>query len=157
MNPALFIAKRIINSRENNPDAFSGNTNVTSKPRNKLIGTGPILRIATGSVALGVAIMIITIAIVSGFKAEIRDKVIGFGSHIQITNFDANSSFEPNPIQTTQDFYPNLDSIDGINQIQVFATKAAIIKTEDQIQGIVLKGIDKDFNWSYFESKILEG
>ena len=158
MDPALFIAKRIINSRKERPDAPSRETKeAIPKSPAQLIGTGPIIRIATGSVALGVAIMIIAIAIVSGFKSEIRDKVIGFGSHIQITNFDANSSFEPNPIETSQKFYPGIDSINGIKHIQVFATKAAIIKTENQIQGIVLKGIGSDFDWRYFKSKLTAG
>jgi len=158
LNTALFIAKRIINSRKDQPGVLTGKPKeVIPKPSQHLIGTGPIIRIATGSVSLGVAIMIIAIAIVSGFKSEIRDKVIGFGSHIQITNFDANSSFEPNPIETSQKFYPGIDSINGIKHIQVFATKAAIIKTEDQIQGIVLKGIGADFDWSYFQSKLTAG
>ena len=122
-----------------------------------MIGTRPIIRIATFSVALGVAIMIISLAIITGFKSQIRDKVIGFGSHIQITNFDANTSFEPQPIDRNQAFYPNMDSVEGIRHIQVYATKAGIVKTEEEIHGVVLKGIGADFDWDFFQSKIVEG
>lgn len=101
--------------------------------------------------------MIIAIAIVTGFKSEIRSKVIGFGSHIQISNFDSNSSFEPTPIDRDQAFYHYIDTINGIRHIQVFATKAGIIKTKDAIQGVVLKGIGSDFDWKFFESKIVQG
>ena len=85
--------------------------------------------------------MIISTAIVVGFKSEIRNKVIGFGSHIQVVNYDLNTSYETKPINKNQDFYPDIDTIKGINHIQVFGTKAGIIKTETDIQGVVLKGI----------------
>ena len=101
--------------------------------------------------------MIIAIAIVTGFKSEICDKVIGFGSHIQITSFSTNSSFEPTPINKHQDFYPSLNNIPGIKHIQVYATKAGIIKTDDEIEGVVLKGIGSDFDWEFFKKKIIEG
>ncbi len=129
----------------------------SEKSKFQLIGTRPIIRIATFSVALGVAIMIIALAIITGFKSQIRDKVIGFGSHIQITNFDANTSFEPHPIDRNQDFYPSMDTIKGIRHIQVYATKAGIVKTEEEIHGVVIKGIGSDFDWDFFRSKIIEG
>ena len=127
------------------------------KSKFKLIGTRPIIRIATFSVALGVAIMIIALAIITGFKSQIRDKVIGFGSHIQITNFDANTSFEPQPIDRIQEFYPRMHKVKGIRHIQVYATKAGIVKTEEEIHGVVIKGIGADFDWDFFKSKIIEG
>ncbi len=101
--------------------------------------------------------MFISIAILTGFQQQIREKVIGFGSHIQISHFDENSSYEPKPISVRQDFYPGLERYPGIRHIQVYATKAGIIKTKDQIQGIVLKGIGSDFDWSFFQNKIVEG
>lgn len=96
-------------------------------------------------------------AIVTGFQKQVRDKVIGFGSHIQVTGFESNTSHEANPISTKQWFYPSFDSIDGIRHIQVFAHKAGIIKTEDQIQGVILKGIGADFDWGYFKEKMIDG
>jgi len=101
--------------------------------------------------------MIISVATLFGFQQEIRGKVIGFGAHIQIDNFDANTSFEANPVSIHQDFYPNLIEEEGIEHIQVFAYKAGIVKTEDQIQGVVLKGIGSDYSWKFFQNNIIEG
>jgi lipoprotein-releasing system permease protein len=117
----------------------------------------PIVRIAILSIALGMTVMFISIAILTGFQKQIREKVIGFGAHIQITRFDENSSFEPRPVSVKQPFYPGLEHVKGIRHIQVYANKAGIIKTKDQIQGVVLKGVGKDFDWSFFKDKIIAG
>ena len=101
--------------------------------------------------------MILAVAILTGFKQQIREKVVGFGSHIQIMNFDSNISFETTPISDTQEFIPKIKKIPGIRHIQVFATKAGIIKTDEDIQGVVLKGIGSDFDWSYFSSNMVDG
>lgn len=138
MNTELFIARRILSKNKEN---FSR----------------PIVKIAITSIALGLTVMIIAVAIVTGFQSEIKEKVIGFGSHIQISNFDYNKSFEDSPISKNQSFYPFIDTIEGIKHIQVFANKAGIIKTKDQIQGVVLKGVGADYDWSFFEDKIVEG
>jgi len=115
------------------------------------------VRLGIISVALGLSVMIISVSIVTGFQNQIRNKVIGFGSHITITNFEVNSSYEPSPLSIHQPFYPSLDTLPGIKHIQVFATKAGIIKTEDQIEGVILKGIGSDYDWSFFKDKITEG
>ncbi len=138
MNTELFIARRILSG---NRDNFSR----------------PIVRIAILSIALGLAVMLVSVAIVTGFQTQIRDKVIGFGSHIQITAFNSNVSYESNPIPKKQPFYPGLEKVKGIRHIQVYATKAGIIKTDEQIQGVVLKGIGSDYDWSFFKNKIVEG
>ncbi len=138
MNTELFIARRILSG---NRDNFSR----------------PIVRIAILSIALGLAVMLVSVAIVTGFQTQIRDKVIGFGSHIQITAFNSNVSYESNPIPKKQPFYPGLEKIKGIRHIQIYATKAGIIKTDEQIQGVVLKGIGSDYDWSFFKNKIVEG
>jgi len=138
LNTELFIARRILSG---NRDNFSR----------------PIVRIAILSIALGLAVMLVSVAIVTGFQTQIRDKVIGFGSHIQITAFNSNVSYESNPIPKKQPFYPGLEKIKGIRHIQVYATKAGIIKTNEQIQGVVLKGIGNDYDWSFFKNKIVEG
>ncbi|MFH2141203.1 MAG: FtsX-like permease family protein [Bacteroidota bacterium] len=140
MNTELFIAKRIFRGK--------GSDNRFSKP---------IINIAVVGIALGIVVMIIALAVVSGFKKEIRNKVIGFGSHIQITNYDANYSFESIPIDKNQDFYPKLSEIEGINHVQIFATKAGIIKTDNEIQGVVFKGVGPDFDWSFFSDNLFEG
>jgi lipoprotein-releasing system permease protein len=101
--------------------------------------------------------MIISVATVTGFKNEIRRKIIGFGSHIQIINYDANNSFETEPISSNQAFLPLLDSIPGIRHVQVFATKPGIIKSKTDIQGAIVKGVGSDFDWSFFAGNLIEG
>ncbi len=140
MNTALFIARKITNSKENK-------NNISNS----------IISIAIIAIALSLSVMILSVAIITGFKKEIREKVIGFGSHIVIMNHDTNSSYETVPIKKNQDFYKNITDIEGIKHIQPFAIKAGIIKTESQIQGVVLKGVGSDFDWSFFEKNIVEG
>lgn len=115
------------------------------------------MRIAVISIALSVMVMIIAVAMVTGFQKEIREKVIGFGAHIQISNFDSNNSYESSPISIHQPFYPGLANEPGVRHIQVFATKAGIIKTTSEIEGVVLKGISSDFDWSFFKDRMVEG
>ncbi|MBN2610803.1 MAG: ABC transporter permease, partial [Bacteroidales bacterium] len=140
MNTEFFIAKRITFDKES-----------------RLSVSRPIIKISVLGIALGLAVMIISVAIVTGFKNEIRRKISGFSSHIQIVNYDSNNSFETKPVSKNQDFYPSIDSVYGIEHIQVFATKPGIIKTENDIQGAVAKGIGSDFNWSFFQENLKEG
>ena len=140
LNTELFIAKRIF----------------YDKSVKKGISQ-PIVTIAVIGIALGLAVMILSVAIVTGFKSEISNKVIGFGSHIQILNFDTNISFETAPISKQQSFYADVENLQGIKNVQPFAIKAGIIKTKTDIQGIVLKGVDKSFDWSFFDQNIVAG
>lgn len=140
MNLPYFIANRLIKGRRED----------TSFSR-------PINVIAIIGIAMGLSVMILAVAILTGFKQQIREKVVGFGSHIQIMNFDSNISFETTPISDTQEFIPKIKKIPGIAHVEVFATKAGIIRTEDEIQGVVLKGIGSDFDWSYFKSNMVDG
>jgi lipoprotein-releasing system permease protein len=117
----------------------------------------PAVRIATIGIALGLAVMLISIAVVIGFKQEIRNKTIGFGGHIQITNFDNNNTYEMNPIKADNALIKKISSIEGVRHVQRFATKPGIIKTDNEFQGIVIKGIDSDFDWQFFKSNLLEG
>lgn len=144
MNVEFFIARRIFSSQH-------------KKDSGTRSGTRPIIAIATGGIAIGIAVMILASFIVKGFQTEIRAKVIGFGAHIQITNFDASNSLEPDPIARDQPFYPALTEVPGIRHIQVYANKGGIIKTEDQIQGVFLKGVGPDFDWDFFRSNLQEG
>jgi len=140
MNLPYFIAERLIKGR-----------------REETSFSRPINVIAIIGIAMGLAVMILAVAILTGFKKEIREKVVGFGSHIQIMNFDSNISFETSPIGEKQEFIPMIKSITGIKHVQVFATKAGIIKTDEEIQGVVLKGIGSDYDWSYFGSNLVDG
>ncbi len=140
MNLPYFIANRLIKGRREG----------TSFSR-------PINVIAIIGIAMGLAVMILAVAILTGFKQQIRDKVVGFGSHIQIMNFDSNISFETIPISDTQTFIPKIKQLPGIEHVEVFATKAGIIRTDEDIQGVVLKGIGSDFDWSYFKSNMVDG
>ena len=119
--------------------------------------TGLIRKISVLSIALGLAVMIISMAVVTGFQNEIREKVIGFGAHIQVANFDYNVSFEPVPISNQQDFIEPLLQLSGVRHVQQFATKTGIIKTDEDIHGIVVKGIGPDFDWSFFKERLVEG
>ena len=140
MNLELFIARKIHFSKE-------GNRQVTP----------PAVRIAIVGVALGLAVMILSVAIVIGFKKEVRNKVIGFGSHIQITNFDNNSSYETMPIAVSDSLLQALRAFPGIKHIEGYATKLGILKTDSDFQGVVLKGIDTDYDWSFFRNNLKEG
>lgn len=117
----------------------------------------PAVRIATIGIALGLAVMLIAIAVVIGFKQEIRNKTIGFGGHIQITNFDNNNTYEMNPIKADKALIKKITSIEGVKHVQRFATKPGIIKTDTEFQGIVIKGIDAGFDWKFFKSNLVEG
>ncbi|MBE0663951.1 MAG: ABC transporter permease [Bacteroidales bacterium] len=117
----------------------------------------PIIRIAIIAVALGLAVMIIAMAIVTGFQQEIRDKVIGFGGHIQVSHYDANVSYESTSVETDEALMDELREITGVKHVQVFAYKPGILKTDEDIEGVVLKGAGKDFDWSFFGEKIISG
>ena len=140
MNLPYFIAGRLIKGRREG----------TSFSR-------PINIIAIVAIAMGLAVMIIAVSVLTGFKQQIRDKIVGFGSNIQILNFDSNYSLETIPISSHQEFVPEINKIEGIKHIQVFATKAGIIKTANAIQGVVLKGVGSDFDWEFFKSNMIEG
>ena len=117
----------------------------------------PAVRIATIGIALGLAVMLISVAVVVGFKQEIRNKTIGFGGHIQITNLDNNNTYEMNPIKVDNTLMNKIAAVDGVRHVQRFATKPGIIKTDTDFQGIVMKGIDKGFDWNFFKSNLVEG
>lgn len=140
MNTELFIARKL----------FFDKTN-------KQLLSQKIIRISLYSIAISFAVMLISVAVVTGFKEEIRNKVIGFGSHIQIVNFNSHNSYELDPISRNQTFLKILSEFEEITNIQVFASKAGMIKTEESIQGIVFKGVDTNYNWAFFEQNLIEG
>jgi lipoprotein-releasing system permease protein len=140
MNLPYFIAQKLIKGRSQGI-SFSR----------------PINIIAIVGISTGLAVMILAVAILTGFKQQIREKVVGFGSNIQVLNFDSNISFETVAVNSNQDFVPKIRALPGVKHIEVFATKAGIIKTDEAIQGVVLKGIGSDFDWNYFKSCMVEG
>ncbi|MFT4575853.1 MAG: lipoprotein-releasing system permease protein [Polaribacter sp.] len=141
MNYELFIAKRIIAGKEYKNSISS-----------------PIIKIAITAIALGVIIMMISMATGSGFQHKIRDKISGFKGHIQITNYDDNNSeVSINPIDKNQDFYPEFKTIDGIKKVQIFANKAGVIMTATDFEGIVFKGVSANYDWSFFQEYLVEG
>lgn len=117
----------------------------------------PAVRIAILGIAIGLAVMLIAVNVVMGFKQEIRNKTIGFGGHVQISNFDSNNSYEMMPVTMSDSLSKVLSSIPGVKKLQPFCTKPGIIKTKELFQGVVLKGTSKDFDWNFFQSNLLEG
>ena len=124
MSLSLFIARRIYRESDSGKQV-----------------SRPAVLIAMAGIAIGLAVMIIAVAVVIGFKSEVRNKVIGFGSHIQITNLDAVSSYETHPIVVGDSMMTALDGYPEISHVQRFSTKPGMIKTDDAFQGMVLKGV----------------
>ena len=115
-----------------------------------------VMKIAMLSIALGIAIMLISISVVVGFKNQIKDKVIGFVSPIQIQVLNQNESMEETPFVYDSLVKSRLQ-LPFVKSIHQTANKAGIIKTDSEIQGVVLKGVDKDYNWDYISSNIVAG
>lgn len=115
-----------------------------------------VMKIAMLSIALGIAIMLISISVVVGFKNQIKDKVVGFVSPIQIQLLNQNESIEETPFVYDSLVKSRLQ-FPFIESIHLTANKAGIIKTDSEIHGIVLKGVDKDYNWDYITSNIVMG
>jgi len=116
-----------------------------------------IVGIAMFGIAVSLAVMIVAVAIVTGFKKEISSKVTGFGAHIQILNLDSNLSYETAPVPGNLASVEKLKQISGIKNVQPFAIKAGIIKTSDEIHGAVLKGIDGSYDWTFIQKNLSEG
>lgn len=119
-----------------------------------------IVIIGITGIALGLAVMISAFGIVTGFKNTIRDKVVGFTGHIQVSRFDLNTSFENTPV-SVMDTAGNLnfraEDFPGVIRAQVFATKPGIISAGEEIEGVVLKGVGPEYDWSYLEEHLVSG
>jgi lipoprotein-releasing system permease protein len=119
-----------------------------------------IVRIATVAIAISVAVMIITSALVKGFQQTITEKVYGFMGHVIIHKIDNrrdDRSYDDIPVDVGQKFYPELTELEEVRHIQVYGRKAGIIKNNNDIEGIILRGIDHDFDWDQFSQFIVEG
>ena len=141
MNYEFFIAKRIIGSK-----AYKSSI------------SAPIIKIGIAAIAIGIVVMMIAIATGIGLQQKIRDKVVAFNGHINITNYDSNNSQESVfPISKNQKFYPEFKTVKGINHIQAVATKFGVIRTETDFEGAILKGVGSDYKWDYFKEFLIEG
>jgi lipoprotein-releasing system permease protein len=136
---SLFIAKHI----------YKG----TDKKR----ASRPAVLIAMVGIAIGIAVMLISVAVVIGFKSEVRNKVIGFGSDIQISNFEDARSYEVQPVVVNDSLLAELSDYKQVKHIQRFSTKPGIIKTDSAFQGIVLKGVGPEYDLSFLKKSLIEG
>jgi len=140
MNLPLFLAKRIHSDQ--------GDRRKVSRPA---------IQIATIGVAIGLAVMIVTVSVVMGFKHTIRDKVIGFGSHLQVTNLLSTGNSEGYPIAINDSMVKVLSSIEGVKHVQRFAMTQGILKTEDEFLGVAFKGIAQDYDTAFIHQNLVEG
>ncbi|MXV52847.1 FtsX-like permease family protein [Pedobacter sp. HMF7647] len=115
------------------------------------------VRIAILGIMLGLGVMIISVAIVKGFKGEITSKIRGFAGDIIINKFDLNTSQENSKIHLTADTLQNLQHLRGVELVQPYASKPGIINVNNEVEGVVLKGVDKNYNWQYFKSIMVNG
>lgn len=116
-----------------------------------------MVRIATASVAIGVAVMIVTMAVVMGFKEEIARKMSGFTSHVQLTYIRSSNSLESAPIQRSENIEEMIRSMEGFRAMSVYALKGGVIKSNEGVAGLVLKGVDGDYDYSFFAEALVEG
>jgi lipoprotein-releasing system permease protein len=141
MNLPYFIAKRL-----------------TSEKKKQTSISSPILTIAVIAIALGIIMMLVSVATGIGLREKIREKISAFNGHIIISNFDNNQSeVSLTPIDKNQDFYPNFSSVSDINHIQAVITKAGVIRTETTFEGIIFKGVGTDYRFKNLEEYLVQG
>ncbi len=138
MKYEYFIAKRLIKRKEK-----------------KL--SRPIIIIATLSITLGVAVMILSISILQGFKTEIKEKIVGFASHIQIVPYDLRLTENLEGVTLTENEKENILRIQNVKSISPFATKGGVIKTKTDFQGVILKGVNMDYDTTFFHHYLNKG
>lgn len=141
MNLEFFIAKRLIGARQHKSSI-----------------SAPIIKIAIIAIALGVIMMLVSFATGLGLQQKIREKMSAFQGHISISNYDNNySQVSLHPIPKEQDFYPEFNSVEGVAHIQATAYKAGVIRTATDFEGVIVKGVGKDYDWSYFKDFLVAG
>lgn len=141
MSYELFIAKRIYADKTEDGKRFSR----------------PAIRIAMLGVAIGLAVMIISLGVVFGFKHEVSSKVIGFGSHIQVISLTQNQNYEVMPVLTNDTLIGKVKKVRGVDHIQRFATRIGILKTDDDFCGLTFKGIGEEYDTMFFSNCLVEG
>ena len=114
----------------------------------------PAVRVALGGIIIGIVVMIVAICVVVGFKQEVQRKVAGFGSHIQVVNFDNNATYELQPVDISDSLINKLQGLHHVKKVSTFASKPGILKTDSAFQGIIFKGTDY---WDYFADNLVVG
>ncbi|MGO4771685.1 ABC transporter permease [Flavobacterium sp. W22_SRS_FK3] len=141
MNSEYFIAKRLIAAKEYKSSI-----------------SAPIIKIAISAIAIGIIMMVVSVATGIGLQQKIREKVSAFNGQIIISNYDNNNSdVTLVPISKKQDFYPNFKSVPEVSHIQAIASKAGIIRTENAFEGIIFKGVGADYDWNNLKEYLVEG
>lgn len=140
MDWKLFVARRIYRSKEGEKEVSK-----------------PAILIATWGIAIGLAVMIVAVAVVVGFKHEVRDKVVGLGSDITITHFDALKSYETIPVMMGDSLMNDLQATEGVKHVQRYSTKPGMIMTDDNFLGMVLKGVAQEYDWTFLRKHLVEG
>lgn len=140
MNWKLFVARRIYGSQEGEKEV-----------------SRPAVLIATWGIAIGLAVMIVAVAVVIGFKHQVRNKVVGIGSDITITHFDAQKSYETVPVAASDSLLEALKAMEGVKHVQRYSTKPGMIMTEDNFLGMVLKGVSQEYDWEFLKNHLQEG
>lgn len=140
MNLSFFIAKRLYADKDN--------TRRMSRPA---------VLIAMLGIAVGIAVMVISIAVVMGFKKEVTDKIVGFGSDIQVLSITQDDEFRMLPVVTNDSLHDVICSIPGVKSVQPFATLTGILKTEDNFLDVQMQGVGKDYDLSFFSRYLTEG
>ena len=128
-------------------------------PRTKDGGgfSGPLSVIAVVSIALGVLVMVMAVCILRGFQGEIASKVVGFGSHLTVSNFASSPAYQEEPIVLDSTLVERIQRVSGVRHIQYFATKGGMVKTAEQIYGIMFRGLSADYDTTFFASNLVEG
>ena len=140
MNWKLFVARRIYSSREGKKEVSK-----------------PAVRIAMAGIAIGLAVMIQSVAVVLGFKHQVRDKVVGLGSDIILSSIDASQLYQMAPVEGNDSLMHVLEQVPGVKHAQRFSSKPGMIMTADNFQGMVLKGVGQEYDLKYLTEHLVEG
>lgn len=140
MNLPLFLAKRLYKTNNGKETA-----------------SRPAVLIAKLGIAIGLAVLLITLSVVVGFKKEVRDKVVGFGVHLRVCNAEAGDNFESLPVAVSDSMMNGLSGIEGVKHLQRYIFKPGMIKTDNDFQGVVLKGVGEEYDASFFKNHLVEG
>lgn len=140
MNFPLFIAKKIYHDQDD-----------------KRMVSRPAIRIATVGVAIGLAVMIVTVSVVLGFKHTIRDKVVGFGGHIQVHNVLWFNEVDPYSVSVDDSLLNAISKIEGVKHIERYSVTQGLLKTDDDFLGVAVKGVGPEFDSAFLKEHLLEG
>lgn len=139
-NWKFFIARRIYRSREGEKEVSK-----------------PAVRIAMAGIAIGLAVMIVSVAVVIGFKHQVRDKVIGMGSDIVVSSIEGAQLYQMNPVVANDSLLSVIRNIHQVSHVQRYATKPGMIMTADNFQGMIVKGVAQEYDWTYLKAHLQEG